>query len=42
METGNVREVLDTSFLRPKAVPEVKDEWIKMKGLYHEMDEKVE
>jgi hypothetical protein len=34
METGNVREVLYTSFLQPKAVPELKDEWInKMKGL---------
>ncbi len=42
METGNVREVLYISFLQPKAVPEVKDEWIKMKGVYHEMDENVE
>ena len=43
METGNVREALYTSFLQPKAVPEVKAEWInKMKGVYHEIDEHVE
>jgi hypothetical protein len=42
MEMGNAREVLYTSFLQSRAVPEVKDEWIKMKGLYHEMDENVE
>ena len=43
METGNVREVLYTSsFLQSKAMPEVKDEWMKMRGLYHEMEENVE